>query len=287
VVATVKAREAATVTLVRDARGDGGSADRRRRSRSLRRRQDGSTLEVFMLRRNLEADFMGGAYVFPGGAVDAEDRAPELLARCHGRDDAGASAALGLSGGGLGFWVAAVREAFEEAGVLLARSASTGRAIDLDDATLAGRVRGARQLVGRGERPFVDVVQEEDLLLDAGALHLLSHWITPAGAPRRYDTWFFVAAAPDGHAYLHDDSETVASEWVRPGAALDRAERGDIELIFPTVRNLEQLARFTNARDLLDTVALATTAARPRMIADATGSRVLLPIDPGFDEGVA
>jgi 8-oxo-dGTP pyrophosphatase MutT (NUDIX family) len=281
----MKPREAATVMLVRDARDDGGSADRRRRSRSLR--QDGSTLEVFMLRRSLEADFMGGAYVFPGGAVDAEDRAPELLARCHGRDDAGASAALRLPVGGLGFWVAAVREAFEEAGVLLARSASTGRAIYLDDATLAGRVQGARQLVGRGERPFVDVVLEEDLLLDAGALHLFSHWITPAGAPRRYDTWFFVAAAPDGHAYLHDDGETVASEWVRPGAALDRAERGDIELIFPTVRNLEQLARFTNARDLLDTVALATTAARPRMIADATGARVLLPIDPGNDCGVA
>ncbi len=284
----VTPREAATVMLVRDARGDGGSADRRRRSRSLRRRQDGSTLEVFMLRRNLEADFMGGAYVFPGGAVDADDRAPDLLARCHGRNDARASAALGLPAGGLGFWVAAVREAFEEAGVLLARSASSGLLVDLDDATLAARLDRARQRVGSGERPFVDVVRDEDLLLDAGALHLFSHWITPAGAPRRYDTWFFVAAAPDGHAYLHDDSETVASVWIRPGDALEGAQRGELELIFPTVRNLEQLARFQSSNDLLEAVSDATTGiARPRMVADDSGARILLPIDPGFDEGAA
>ena len=281
-------REAATVMLVRDARGDGGSADRRRTSPSLRGRQDGSTLEVFMLRRNLDVPFMGGASVFPGGAVDAGDRAPELLARCHGRDDAAASAGLGLPEGGLGFWVAAVREAFEEAGVLLARSATTGYPVDLDDPVLAGRIEAARPAVGGGDRPFLELVRDEDLLLDAGALHVFSHWITPAGAPRRYDTWFFVAAAPDGHAYAHDDSETVASVWIRPGDALARAERGELELIFPTIRNLEQLARFSSARDLLDAVRDATEGvAPPRMVTDASGARVMLPIDPGFHEGVA
>ena len=95
----VTPREAATVMLVRDA----------------------PQLEVFMLRRNLAVEFMGGAYVFPGGAVDADDRAPELLDRCHGRDDSSASTQLGLHAGGMAFWVAAIREAFEEAGVLLAR----------------------------------------------------------------------------------------------------------------------------------------------------------------------
>jgi 8-oxo-dGTP pyrophosphatase MutT (NUDIX family) len=262
----LKPREAATVMLVRDA----------------------PQLEVFMLRRNLDVPFMGGAYVFPGGAVDAGDRAPELLARCHGRDDAAASAALGLSVSGLGFWVAAVREAFEEVGVLLARSATTGRPVDLDDPPFAGRIEAARPAVGGGDRPFLEVVQDEDLVLDTGALHVFSHWITPASAPRRYDTWFFVAAAPDGHAYVHDDSETVASVWIRPGDALARAERGELELIFPTIRNLEQLARFSSARDLLDAVRDATEGVTPpRMVADASGTRVMLPIDPGFHEGVA
>jgi 8-oxo-dGTP pyrophosphatase MutT (NUDIX family) len=285
VVTPVKTREAATVMLVRDARGDG---DPTGRSRSLRRRQDGSTLEVFMLRRNLEAPFMGGAYVFPGGAVDVEDRAPELLARCHGRDDATASAALGLPEGGLGFWVAAIREAFEEAGVLLARSAATRLPVDLDDPSRAARLEATRRTVGRGERSFLEVVEDEDLVLDVGALHLFSHWVTPGGAPRRYDTWFFVAAAPDGHAYLHDDGETVASVWIRPGDALSRAERGELELILPTIRNLEQLARFASARELLEAVHDATTrSARPRMLGGASGARIVLPIDPGYDEGAA
>ena len=256
----VTPREAATVMLVRDAPG----------------------LEVFMLRRTLAAEFMGGAYVFPGGAVDAEDRAPELLGRCHGRDDSTASTQLGLHAGGLGFWVAAIREAFEEAGVLLARSGATGLPVDLGDSSAAARLETARRAVGFGERPFVEVIEDEDLLLDAGVLHLFSHWITPAGAPRRYDTWFFVAAAPEGHAYLHDDSETVASVWIRPADALARAERGELEIIFPTMRNLEQLARFATARDLLD----AVTASEPRVVADAGGARILLPGDPGY-EGVA
>jgi len=170
----VTPREAATVMLVRDA----------------------PQLEVFMLRRNLAVEFMGGAYVFPGGAVDAGDRAPELLGRCHGRDDSSASTQLGMHAGGMGFWVAAVRETFEEAGVLLARSAAASdRPVELDDPSVAARLEAARRAVGAGERSFVEVVQDEDLLLDAGALHLFSHWITPAESPRRYDTWFFVAAA--------------------------------------------------------------------------------------------
>jgi 8-oxo-dGTP pyrophosphatase MutT (NUDIX family) len=256
----VTPREAATVMLVRDA----------------------PQLEVFMLRRNVAVEFMGGAYVFPGGAVDAGDRAPELLGRCHGRDDSSASTQLGMHAGGMGFWVAAIREAFEEAGVLLARSAATSLPVDLDDPSAAARFEAARRAVGAGERPFVEVVEDEDLLLDAGALHLFSHWITPAESPRRYDTWFFVAAAPEGHAYLHDDSETVASVWIRPKDALARAERGELEIIFPTMRNLEQLGRFPTAGELLE----AVTASEPQVVADAGGARILLPGDPGY-EGVA
>jgi len=244
--------------------------------------RDAPELEVFMLRRNVAVEFMGGAYVFPGGAVDAGDRAPELLARCHGREDAGASTQVGLHAGGLGFWVAAIREAFEEAGVLLARSAATDEPVDVDESSTAARFETARRAVGSGERPFLDVVHEEDLVLDAGALHLFSHWITPAGSPRRYDTWFFVAAAPEGHAYLHDDGETVASVWIRPSDALAGVRRGELEIHFPTQRNLEQLARFRTAHELLD----AVEAAEPRVVADAGGARILLPGDPGY-QGVA
>ena len=258
-------REAATVMLVRD------SPD----------------LHVFMLRRNLESRFVAGASVFPGGAVDPGDRATALLERCHGHTDDDASRQLGLSSGGVGFWVAAIREAFEEAGVLLARQAASGDPIDLADTVTAARLEAARPAVALGARPFLDVVIDEDLLIDVGALHPFAHWITPPGAPRRYDTWFFVADAPAGHAYLHDDRETVASDWVRPADALARAEAGELELIFPTMRSLAVLANYPSADALLADVRDATAAARIRMVRDFNGERVALPGDPADAEGVA
>jgi 8-oxo-dGTP pyrophosphatase MutT (NUDIX family) len=256
----VAIREAATVMLVRDAPG----------------------LEVFMLRRNLQADFVAGAYVFPGGAVDADDRDPALLDRCHGRDDAEASALLDVPAGGLGFWVAAIRETFEEAGVLLARSLETGAAVDLSDPTTDARLEAARHEVACGDRPFLDVVERENLMLEAGALHVFSHWITPPGAPRRYDTWFFVAEAPEGHAYLHDDGENVESEWVRPADALARSKRGEIELIFPTMRSLQAMADFETGSQFVDAVQRASAGGAAEFVRDHNGERVLLP-----DEGVA
>ena len=253
-------REASTVMVVRDA----------------------PDLQVFMLRRNLNSDFVGGAYVFPGGAVDPADRAPALLERCVDRDDAGASALLGIETGGLGFWVAAIRETFEEAGVLFAHHRRDGRRVEggSDD------YDRARRAIGRRELDFLEFVEREDLVLDTGALHIFSHWITPQGMPRRYDTWFFVAEAPEGHGYLHDDTETVDSTWVRPGDALAAAMRQELSIIFPTQRNLEAIGRFDASRSLLDVAAAASSveAVQPRIVSDGNGVRLLLPGDPGYDD---
>jgi 8-oxo-dGTP pyrophosphatase MutT (NUDIX family) len=249
----VTLREAATVMLVRD----------------------DPDLQVFMLRRNLESTWVAGAYVFPGGAVDPEDRDPALAARCPGLDDARASSLLGLRTGGLGYWVAAVRETFEEAGVLLARSAATGDLVDPEAPGLAD----LRTALNEGATTWRGLVESLDLVLDVGGLHAFSHWITPEGAPRRYDTRFFVVAAPDGHAYSHDETETVASRWVRPADALDAADRGELELIFPTRKSLEVLGRFPRAADLLDAVQAASDVehgARPPFVRDSGGERLLL-----------
>jgi 8-oxo-dGTP pyrophosphatase MutT (NUDIX family) len=259
--AVVTLREAATVMLVRD----------------------DPDLQVFMLRRNLESTWVAGAYVFPGGAVDPEDRDPGLARRCPGLSDARASALLGLPAGGLGYWVAAVRETFEEAGVLLARDAATAAPVDPS----APRLVPLRDGLNDGSASWRELVEAEDLLLDVGALHPFSHWITPEGAPRRYDTRFFVAAAPDGHAYAHDETETVASTWVRPADALAASDRGEIELIFPTRKSLEALGRFEHADELLAAVERATdvpAAARPAVVRDSGGIRLLLPGDAEPDE---
>jgi len=238
----VELRDAATVLLVRD--GHEG-------------------LEVAMLRRRLESVFVGGAYVFPGGAVDREDRDPRWVGRSQGHDDASASALLGTDGDGLAFWVAAIRECFEEAGMFLAHGAD-GRLVQLSNPARAARFHEHRLTVDRGLVDLFDVCVAEDLRLPVGDLHYFSHWVTPHGAPRRYDTRFFVARAPDHQTLSHDDGETIAALWVRPQDALDRNAAGDFELIHPTRRSLQILTNYPDADAVLAAVAVAPVGLESR-----------------------
>jgi 8-oxo-dGTP pyrophosphatase MutT (NUDIX family) len=264
---TVEPRDAATVLLVRDA------------SPTLAATASG--IEVFMLRRNARSVFVAGAHVFPGGAVDLEDRAETTYELVDGIVDATASAHLGREHGGLAFWVAAIRETFEEAGVLLARDAATREAVR---AEVAATLEHARGPVAAGEQSFARLVADHGLVLDAGSLRLFSHWITPSPAPRRYDTWFFVAPAPSDHAYVHDDDETVASEWLATGDALERSRRGEIDLIYPTFRTLQAIGRFSSCADLfaaLDDLWRdnPTSDAAMRVVSGTQASQVRLPGD--------
>lgn len=215
-------------------------------------------LEVLMLRRNLDSIFVPGAHVFPGGAVEEADHGPHPRADPE-VDDAVASDRLGLDAGGLAFWIAAVRETFEEAGLLFADGP-------------VQRAEPHRRAVDDGERSLADVCAAEGLRLRLGDLRYFGHWITPPGAPRRYTTRFFVAPVPPGQEPSHDDGEAVAHEWVRPSDALFRFDAGDWDLILPTERSLQALARF-------DTVAavLAHADTLPPLIDDHGGRRLSLP----------
>lgn len=250
---------------------------------------DAAPLEVLMVRRNLRSDFVGGAHVFPGGALDPEDGGPEAEAVTAGRTPAAASALLGLDRGGLAYWVAALRECFEEAAVLLAERAD-GSVLSLADPADARRFARHRLDVNGGRRGFLDVCRQEGLRLPLGRVHYFSHWVTPVGAVRRYDTRFFVAAAPPGQVPAHDAGETVAEVWVRPEDALAQHRAGAIELIFPTIRTLQAIGRFATAGDLLAAAeatapTLAGTAPfEPRMVRDGNGTRLLLPGDPGYED---
>jgi hypothetical protein len=141
--------------------------------------------------------------------------------------------------------------------------------------------------VAAGRHSFADLVRPHGLALDAGALRVFAHWITPEPAPRRYDTWFFVAPAPPGHAYEHDFDETVASEWVRPADALERARRGEFELIYPTFRSLQAIGRFASASALFDAVDAAWRGPAPalRVMTPDQGWQVRLPGDAGDGDG--
>lgn len=241
-----------------------------------------ASFEVLMLRRSLASEFVRGAYVFPGGAVDPDDGDAEVLGRCTGRTDAQASAVLELDSGGLAYWVSAFRECFEEAGVLMAARAD-GRPLTFDDPEVQARFVGHRQALNAGERSFVEICRTEDLTLPADALHYVGHWITPEGPPRRYDTRFFATLAPSGQTAVHDEVETIDHMWVTPADALARHDAGEIELVFPTVWNLRLLARYATMAELVASMSnlQAVPTIRPELVVDDQGHRqVIVTLDP-------
>ena len=251
---------AATVTLVRDApRG----------------------LEVLMLQRSHSLKFMPGAYVFPGGGLDAADGAPGMSELCVGLEDAAASRTLGVERGGLAYWVAAIREAFEEAGILLAYEAS-GRIVDLDGES-AERYKAHRHtLDGRGKHAeFGKILRSEQLRLATDRLRYFGHWITPVAVPRRYDTRFFLAIAPEGQEAHHDENETIAHRWLRPQDALHAREA--LGLRFPTIKTLERFAASDTVAALTADIS-ASPVVRPLLPRVMADGRTLLPGDEGYDE---
>jgi 8-oxo-dGTP pyrophosphatase MutT (NUDIX family) len=231
----VPVRHASTLVLVRDREGNGD--DR---------------LEVLMLRRQAGSGFVPGAHVFPGGAVDPEDHdvgVPEG----SGFDARSAARALALEEASLALahWAAAIRETFEECGALLAHRPDGTHVPTAPPAETAGRFAGHRRAVERGERLLADVLAEEGLVPALDRLRYLARWITPLGAPRRYDTRFFLAEAPPEQDLSPDGTECTELSWFRPAEALDLHRRGMLELILPTQRTLELLARFPSASDVI------------------------------------
>jgi glyoxylase-like metal-dependent hydrolase (beta-lactamase superfamily II)/8-oxo-dGTP pyrophosphatase MutT (NUDIX family) len=204
--------------------------------------------EAFLLQRTKSAAFLAGAHVFPGGALDKADQDARVLRRVHGLSEDEANARLGIAAGGLGYWVAAVRECFEEAGILLAQS-EDGRALDAARAAQLAQYRG---LLHAGKLAFAEFLERERLLLRAHDLAYFGHWITAPGRARRFDTRFFLALAPEGQHGAHDGTELIASTWLRPLEAIEREARGEMELVFATKNTLADLARFARARDALE-----------------------------------
>jgi 8-oxo-dGTP pyrophosphatase MutT (NUDIX family) len=201
--------------------------------------------EVLMLRRSATASFLPGAYVFPGGVVDESDHAPQLIDRLTGMSDADASTLLGLPRHGLAFWVAAVRECFEESGLLLAQT----------NVYHHNHLHRSRSGLLDGHHGFHDVLQSHDAIIDATSIVPWSRWITPIGGPRRFDTRFFVTVAADAGSLSADDREMSDLRWFRPSDAL---QDPDVMLITPTVSALRMLARSESA-------ATAMSAARSRI----------------------
>ena len=206
---------------------------------ALARERAGGGIEVFMVRRHIRSEFVPDAFVFPGGSVSpgdvATEQQPGLVAPAE--DDAGAAAL------GTGFRVAALRECFEEAGVLLARRAGGPLAIGSGD---VARFAAYRDELQRGTVTLGQVVEREGLTLATDTLVHWAHWITPEAFPKRFDTHFFLAEMPVGQQAAHDELETTAGVWVTPEGALADFERGAFPLVFATIHQLRELSGLAN-----------------------------------------
>ncbi len=248
---------------------------------TLRERENG--YEILMLKRNVLSDFVGGAYVFPGGAVDEADAGDLAQALSVGMTDESCSKVLSLPSGGLAYYVACLRELFEEGGLLIVCD-EDGNGIDIKDRVLVDRLNRERISVNDGELGFVEMLAREHLFLDLRNVAYLAHWITPIGPPRRYDTRFFVTVAPTGQHADHDNHETVASRWLRPHDALAMRERGELDLLLPTVRILQSVVNFESAQAVVDHANALKDIPRtePRIIERDGRVEILLPGDDGY-----
>ena len=231
-----------------------------------------SGLEVLMVTRNVAVDFASGALVFPGGRVDVPDGEPPTLACCRAIADASAAA--------MAFRVAAVRETFEEAHVLLARPKGGERLIsarELD--ALENELRAAH---GRAPN-FGDLVASGRIEVATDLLVPFAHWVTPVGPPKRFDTHFFLAAAPSDQVAAHDGREAVETIWISPERAITDSEAKRITLVFATRMNLAKLARSATVAAALDAAhgeAIVTVC--PELVETPEGKMLRIPAAAGY-----
>jgi 8-oxo-dGTP pyrophosphatase MutT (NUDIX family) len=249
----VPARPAATIMLLRD-----GAAG----------------LEVFMTVRHAAIEFASGALVFPGGRVEHSDHAIAMRE--------------GLHDGRLapGFFIAGIRETFEECGILLARP--RGSDATLGPERLRPIAAAFKARVADDHAAFADLLAAEDLVPATDLLEPFAHWITPATQRKRFDTMFFVAEAPADQIGTHDGAEAVNSVWIRPQDAIAASQAGQYKLLFPTMMNLQKLARHDSAGAALTAAGgAALVTVEPEVLSAKDGIRTLrIPEAAGYGGSV-
>ncbi len=227
----VQPRLASTVMLLRDSVVEGESK-----------------LEVFMVRRVVQSEFMPDIYVFPGGSVSADDRLAERTEGVYEPVAPSLADPEGRTHLGTGVRAAAIRELFEEANILLAHRAGTMLAIDEESVE---RFANYRQAFNSRKGSLVELAQTEHLTLATQSLAYFAHWITPEGMPKRFDTHFFLATAPAEQEALYDNLETSDGVWIHPQDAITRFEQEQFPIALPTLSQLRDLSAFRIVEEAL------------------------------------
>jgi len=238
--------------------------------------------DVLLMQRHHASKFAAGDFVFPGGKLEVDDNPDDAVQWCTGLDLAGAARTLGLEHApttALAYWVGAIRETFEEAGLLLAVDAD-GREV----AVTAPRFAEYRRACHGDNRAFLTMIRTEGLRLATDRLVYFAHWITPEEQPLRFDTRFFAAPMPVEQEAVGDDHEMISLRWLAPREALDAPLRAEISLRNPTVRNLMLLEGASAAEALGRLRGRTVTTIRPKVVFDEHGKRrVYNPWDAGYD----
>jgi 8-oxo-dGTP pyrophosphatase MutT (NUDIX family) len=261
----VTPKKAATVILLREMKPEG--------------------FEIFLLKRHEKSSFMGGNFVYPGGRVDREDGSLEICAQCKGVSPEEAHQHFRGTlrpDESIAHWVAAIRELFEEAGVLLAYD-HTGKFVHFKDPTEREKSSHYRDLIHKGKMNICQMAQEEKVFFALDQLHYYAHWITPEARSERFDTRFFLACHPEGQEATHDQKETTFGVWFTPKQALEENLKGNAALSPPTLKTLEDLSRFTSVAEVFE--ALRKTEIQPILpvltkIKDET--LLIFPWDPEY-----
>jgi 8-oxo-dGTP pyrophosphatase MutT (NUDIX family) len=224
-------------------------------------------VEVLLLKRHRSSGFVPGAYVFPGGRIDEHDADLRLI-------EGAAVPARGAVAAH--FWFGAVREVFEETGVLLAH---TAKGTWVSDASSSDTIEQWRLKLMTNQARLIDMVAAEKLRIVLDDVVYFAHWITPKAEPRRYDTRFFAAALPPGRAIRPDEREMVDAIWITPARALERFTDGKLPMVFPTVRTLQDLRAFASAEEALEELQQRDVEpVLPRLVRTETGVGIV--IDP-------
>jgi len=234
----------------------------------LRDAPDG--LETFMVVRHHQIDFASGALVFPGGKVDPGDY--EVRTYCDGAE--------AIDDKTLAMMAGAIREAFEESGVLLARPAGGS---ELISGKHLAKLDTYRDQLNRGGLSLLDFLKQEDLRLACDCLQHFAHWVTPPMMPKRFDTHFYLAIAPDDHLAVHDGHESVDSIWITPGNAISGSQNGRYTIIFPTLLNIEMLALSKDVKQAME-MARARTVVEvlPWTEQRDDGNYICIPAQAGY-----
>ena len=207
----------------------------------LMREEIKGDFEIFMVKRSSRSTF-GSLYVFPGGKLDPEDSENDLYPYCEGMNNEEASKQLGIKDNGLSFWIACIRECFEEVGVLLTNP---------DDLILqdTSKLTKLRKELNNKEITFKEICVSESLRLRTKNIVPCAHWITPDIETKRFDTRFFLAKVNAKQLASHDGFELTESFWIKPADALAKLKNGEMSMILPTIKNIEKLAEFSTSTE--------------------------------------